>query len=72
MRRRIKENRFGLPVRLEVYRETDWEGRDAAERYGAWFRARGEWADTHGFDVLPGDEEAMENYPDGEFRPEDI
>lgn len=72
MRRRVKENRFGLPGRLETYREADWVGRDSAEKYGAWYRARSEWADAHGFDVLPGDQEAMEKYPDGVFRMEDI
>lgn len=72
MRRRVRENRLGIPRRLERFSTSDWEGRDAAEKYGAWFRARGDWADAHDIDVMPGDEEAMQNYPDGEFRMEDI
>lgn len=72
MRRRVRENKIGLPARLNIFREADWLGADAAERYGAWYRARSDWGDLHGIAVLPGDEEAMQNYPDGVFRYEDI
>ena len=72
MRRRQVSRSSALPARLAFYVESEWSGVDAAERYGEWMRARGEWADSHQIEILPGDEEAWAAFPDGEWRPEDL
>ncbi|MCS5715113.1 hypothetical protein NVV95_11175 [Herbiconiux sp. CPCC 205716] len=73
MRRREKvAKNGGLPARLAVFDQERWEGRDDAERYAQWMRARNAWAEARGIEVLPGDDEAWAAFPDGVFRPEDI
>jgi hypothetical protein len=61
-----------LPAHLRRCVSEDWPGRDDAERYGAFVVAREAWKTVHAVLVLPDDERIWAEFPDGEFRPDEV
>lgn len=72
MKRRVVTLTGVLPPKLAAFTSSDWEGRDEADRYGAWIASREQWKDKRGIVILPDDEDAWSHFPDAPFRIEDV
>jgi hypothetical protein len=72
VKRRTQSVKTALPKLLREFDSAVWEGRDEAERYGKWMEARELWKEDRDILSLPGDQDAHDAFPDGQFRIEDV